>query len=40
MIGQSPAAPALLYPDDFIATNVSRQTDLNAERDKDCLNLF
>ena len=40
IIAQSPAAPSLLYPDDFIATNVYMKTDLNAERNKDCLNLF
>ena len=34
IIAQSPAAPTLLYSDDFIATNVSMQTDLNAERNK------
>ena len=31
IIAQSPAAPALLYPDDFTATNVYMQTDLNAD---------
>ena len=40
IIAQSPAAPSLLYPDDFRATNVYMKTDLNAERNKDCLNLF
>ena len=43
MIAQSPAAPALLCPDDFIATNVSMQTDLKMQNEinsEDGLNLF
>ena len=34
----SSACSTLSY--DFIATNVSMQTDLNSKRNKDCLNLF